>query len=62
MFKVLPFLAGRLTADEFFAAHYTDFREFGEKSVQISEIRGKGFGFLGMAATWVIYHGEQGNV
>jgi hypothetical protein len=29
-----------------FAANYTDFREFEKKSVQISEIRGKGFRFI----------------
>jgi hypothetical protein len=28
-------------------------REFEKKSVQISEIRGKGFRFLGMVAAWV---------
>ena len=36
-----------------FAASYTDFRESEKKSVQISEIRGKGSRFLGMVATWV---------
>ena len=31
------------TRKPLFAAYYTDFRVFEKKSVQISEIRGKGF-------------------
>ena len=31
------------------------FSRIGKKSVQISEIRGKGFGFLDMVAAWVNY-------
>jgi len=41
-----------LTKKISFAANYTNFCKF-KKFVQISEIRGKGFGVPGLAATWV---------
>jgi hypothetical protein len=48
-------LKSRSTQKTLFAANYTDFREFEKRSVQISEIRGKGSRFISRVASWVNY-------